>query len=320
MAEQWLRKCKLTVQINKNEPIALDLSDFHITFQVAQPTTDQPKYAEIYIYNLSAKTMNLLAGDDNQIKDTQVLLEVGYQSTALNLLFKGNVFQYRRGRDNQTDTWLCILAQSSDKYKQNAVINQSVPAGVSINDMNQLLMGEVQKYNVEQGYTPTLSNQQYARGRVFFGSLDRHVQQFCADNNLNFHVSDDVLNMYKIGHYIEKPAISITRHTGMIGMPELTTEGLNVSCLLNPELQRGGRIVVDLGNLQTEAYDIQYGKQGIDQPQKNANTATNKQGYFIVQSVQHFGDNRGDTWYTQTVSTAPGAVQPMTGISIKGVS
>ena len=320
MAEQWLRQCKLTIQVNKGETRALDLSDFHITFHVSQPTTDQPKYAEIYIYNLSAKTMNLLAGDDNQIKDTQVILEVGYKSKPLTVIFKGTVFQYRRGRDNQTDTWLCVLAQSSDAYKQTAVINQSVPAGVSITDMSQVLMNEAQKYNIEQGHTTELSDQQYARGRVFFGSLDRHIQQFCADNNIDFHVSDDVLNMYKLGKYIEKPAILLTRTTGMIGMPQLTTEGLNVSCLLNPQITRGARIVVDLGNLQTEGYDVQYGKQGVDQPQKNANTATNKQGYFIVQSVEHFGDNRGNDWYTQTVSTAPGAVQPMTGISITGVS
>lgn len=66
MTLQWKRNCKLTIQLDQSEPKALDLSEFKITFQVSQPTTEQPKAAEIYIYNLSSETMNLLAGVDSQ--------------------------------------------------------------------------------------------------------------------------------------------------------------------------------------------------------------------------------------------------------------
>ena len=56
MTLQWKRNCKLTIQLDQSEPKALDLSEFKITFQVSQPTTEQPKAAEIYIYNLSSQT------------------------------------------------------------------------------------------------------------------------------------------------------------------------------------------------------------------------------------------------------------------------
>ena len=50
MTLQWKRNCKLTIQLDQNEPKALDLSEFKITFQVSQPATEQPKAAEIYIF------------------------------------------------------------------------------------------------------------------------------------------------------------------------------------------------------------------------------------------------------------------------------
>ncbi|MEQ1191211.1 hypothetical protein ABLU13_19660, partial [Acinetobacter seifertii] len=65
MTMQWMRNCRLTIQVDKNAPEALDFSDFKITFVVSQGTTEQPKAAEIYIYNLSHQTMNLLAGVDD---------------------------------------------------------------------------------------------------------------------------------------------------------------------------------------------------------------------------------------------------------------
>ena len=74
MSLQWGRLCRLTIQINKDAPEALDLSDFHIYFHISQPTTEAPKAAEIYIYNMSKETMDLLCGIDDQKIEGQVIL------------------------------------------------------------------------------------------------------------------------------------------------------------------------------------------------------------------------------------------------------
>lgn len=319
MSLLWKRKCKLTIQINTGEPDALDLSEFKINFRVAQPTVEQPKYAEIYIYNLSQETMNKLADVDNKKTKTKVILEVAYGSAPLEILFKGEVFQYRRGRENGCDTYLCVLAQTGDDYKQNAVINTCIPANTTVDEMGNVLIKEAENYGIDQGYISQLSDQKYPRGRVFFGSLDAHIQQFCNDNNITFSVADDVIHTYPLGGYLLQSTIKIDRTSGMIGMPQLTSEGLNVTSLINPKIQRGSYIEVDLSQMQTQNFDITYGQQKVDQAQKDANTATNKQSYFIVQSVEHVGDTRGDEWYSQMICTAPGAAQPMTGVSITGV-
>lgn len=318
MTLQWKRNCKLTIQIDANDPKALDLSQFKIVFTVGQATSEQPKAAEIYIYNLSDSTMNLLAGVDSQKINTQVILECGYGSE-LSVVFKGRVFQYRRGRDNPTDTWLCVLAISGDAVQNDALVNQSIPAGTSKNEVSNILVSETNKYGLVTGEIASISEQQYPRGRVFFGSLHDSIQQFGKENNIDFDYSDDVISsINKLGFSVE-PVQVLTPKTGMVGMPQLTSEGLIVKCLLNPKLKRKGRVQVDMSNLQTESYDIGYSSQQVDQPYKNPKLATNAEGMFIIQAIEHSGDTRGDEWYTHLVCTAINAVVPKSGITINAV-
>lgn len=318
MTLQWKRNCKLTIQVDQNEAKALDLSEFKITFQVSQATNEQPKATEIYIYNLSAKTMNLLAGVDSQKINTQVILECGYGSE-LSVVFKGRVFQYRRGRDNPTDTWLCVLAISGDAVQNDALINQSVPAGTSKNEVGNLLVAETNKYGLITGEVADISEQQYPRGRVFFGSLHDSIQQFGKENNIDFDYADDVISsINKLGHSVE-PVQVLTPKTGLVGLPQLTSEGLIIKCLLNPKLKRKGRVQVDMSNLQTESYDISYSGEGKDQVFKNPKGIEAAKGMFVIQAIEHSGDTRGDEWYTTLVCTAINGIVPKTGITYTAV-
>lgn len=319
MAEQWLRQFKLTIQLQKGAPEALDLSQFKIYFRIGQATRDTPQAAEIYIYNLSDDTMNKLAGNDSENKDTIITLEFGYKGSPLEIIFKGQVFQFRRGRDNPTDKWLCVLAQAGEHLKNYGVINQSIPAGTTIDDAGKALNKEMEKYDVVTGEVPQLSDQQYPRGRVFFGSLYNHMEQFYTENDIVFDISDGMFTANTIFGHLNKAEITLNRDTGMVGMPQLTTEGLEVTCLLNPKLKRGVRINVDMKNMQTESYDIAYEQQGKDQDFKNPNKATNLDGVFIIQAVEMVGDTRGTECYSNLVCTALNATVPKSGVSIKAV-
>ena len=320
MSLQWGRLCRLTIQINKDAPEALDLSDFHIYFHISQPTNETPKAAEIYIYNMSKETMDLLCGIDDQKIEGQVILEAGYEDSGLEIIFKGKVFQYRRGRDNQTDTWLCILAQSGDAAKNNAIINQCVPAGTSVEETKNILLKGYEEAGLQLGESPQLSDQKLIRGRVLFGSLDTTMKQFSKDNDLAYSLSDDEIHMRVIDKYTIEPVQILNPQTGVIGMPQLTSEGLNITCLLNPKLKWGGRVQVDMTNMQTESYDINYGGQMVDQPYKNPNLATGADGMFIICSIERTGDNRGNDWHDSLVCIAVGGTVPKSGVSITGVA
>lgn len=320
MTLQWNRKCKLTIQINGSGPEALDLSDFKIVFNVGQPDVNTPKYAEIYIYNVSLETMNLLAGVDNLNTDNQVLLEVGYGDEALTTLFKGTVFQYRRGRDNPTDTWLCVLALSSDKTVNYQTISETIPAGSTINNMKDQLLAGYQQAGLQLGESPELSSQQLIRGRVVFGSLHENMLQFAKENECAISVADGGITMSLNDRYITLHDVQVlSAETGMIGMPQLTSEGLKVNCLLNPKMVYAGRVQVDMTNLQTEAYDIQYGQQEVDQIFKNPKLAIGAEGVFVILSVIHRGDTRGNQWITELICKSINGVTPKSGVAITAV-
>ena len=319
MTMQWMRNCKLTIQVDQNEPDALDFSDFKMTFIVSQPTRDQPKAAEIYIYNLSHETMNKLAGVDDDKKNTQVILACSYGKDEPEVIFKGRVFQYRRGRYSQVDTYLCILAIAGDQVRNDAIISQSVPAGTPIQGLSDLIVEEAKKYGVDSGDLVQLSDQKYPRGRTLFGSFHGLIERVGRENNITYDYSEGVLNSTELDKFSIQPIFVLTADTGMVGMPQLTSEGLVVKCLLNPKLKRMDRIQIDLTNLQSENFDISYSGQEVDQPYKTPKLATNAQGIFVIQAIEHSGDTRGDEWYSNMVCTALGAVVPKTGISINAV-
>lgn len=319
MTMQWMRNCRLTIQVDENAPEALDFTEFKMTFVVSQPTTEQPKAAEIYIYNLSHETMNKLAGVDDDKKNTQVILACSYGDDEPEVIFKGRVFQYRRGRYDQVDTYLCILAIAGDQVRNDATISQSVPAGTPIHGLSDLIAGEIKKYGIDAGELAKLSDQKYPRGRTLFGSFHGFIERVGRENNVTFNYSEGVLNSTDLDKFSIQPIFILSAETGMVGMPQLTSEGLIVKCLLNPKLKRMDRIKIDLTNLQSENYDIAYSGQQVDQSHKTPKLATNAQGIFVIQAIEHSGDTRGDEWYSNMVCTALGAVVPKTGISINAV-
>lgn len=319
MTKQWMRNCRLTIQVDESAPEALDFTEFKMTFVVSQPTTEHPKAAEIYIYNLSHETMNKLAGVDDDKKNTQVILACSYGKDEPEVIFKGRVFQYRRGRYNQVDTYLCILAIAGDQVRNDAIINQSVPAGTPIHGLNELIVEEAKKYGIDAGDMIQLSDQKYPRGRTLFGSFHGLIERVGRENNVTYDYSEGVLNSTELDKFSIQPIFVLTAETGMVGMPQLTSEGLVVKCLLNPKLKRMDRIQIDLTNMQSENYDISYGSQEVDQPYKTPKLATNAKGVFVIQAIEHSGDTRGDEWYSNMVCTALGAVVPKTGISINAV-
>lgn len=129
-----------------------------------------------------------------------------------------------------------------------------------------------------------MSDQKYLRGRTLFGSFHGFIERVGRENNVTFDYSEGVLNSTDLDKFSIQPIFILSAETGMVGMPQLTSEGLVVKCLLNPKLKRMDRIKIDLTNLQSENYDIAYESQGKDQPHKTPKLATNAQGIFVIQA------------------------------------
>ena len=339
--KQFGRQCRLTVQqsqqaqeaaaaqaaLNATEEdssgpatrLAVDLSAMKIVFHINQATIDNPQFAEIYVYNLSEDTMNKIDNNGSSGNGQTVILEVGYGED-IATLFKGQAFQFRRGRENQTDTWFCILAQAGNQALSTAVVNVTHPAGTTQKQIRDHIKDEFKKCGVDSGYMCDVSEQGLPRSKSVMSSLADYLKQFCNTNNTDAVIEDDTIKMIPRGGNNGEPAFVLTTKTGLIGRPQLTTDGLNVTCLINPRLKWGGQIQVDPKSIQVPLYDIGYQGQYVDQTQKTLATAAGEQGRYNIISVSHHGDTRGDDWYTDIIAVGVGAQVQISGTSIRAVN
>ncbi|WP_277561368.1 phage protein [Acinetobacter beijerinckii] len=317
MSENWERACQLVVGLEAGKSEALDLSSFRIVFSVGQALVGQPGTAEVYIYNLSTETMNKFKGENGEFNTGQdFALYAGYKDN-LGLIFQGQVFQFRRGRESPTDTYLCIIAQNADTQHNFAVIKGTLAAGRNLEQEKQVIAETFKSNGAKTGYLAPAANQDEApRGKTYFGLASDYLNEYASNNNQDTGYVDGEITIIDRNRPADASAYVLKPLTGLIGMPQLTMSGLRAECLMNPKIKIGSQVQIDSKLIQTENYDTTYSQQGVDQPFKQAFGAD---GYYNVVAVTHDGDTRGDIWQTSIVGTGVNAVQAVSGVAIHGV-
>ncbi|MDH0030308.1 MULTISPECIES: hypothetical protein [unclassified Acinetobacter] len=318
MSENWNRVCQLIVGIKKGEPDALDFSNMRIAFEVRQALSGQPSVAEVYIYNISVETMNKFKGDDQQFTTGQdFALYAGYEGN-MGLIFQGQVFQFRRGRESPTDTYLCIIAQNADQVHNFAVIKGNLAAGYDLEQRKQEIIKAFKDNGVQSGYlAPSANSAKASRGWTIFGQASQYLTEYADNNNQDWaYGADGEITIVDRNQPADPTAYLLSTATGLIGMPQLTASGLFAEVLLNPKIKLNDQVQINESLVQTENFDTGYGQQEIDQDFKQAFGAD---GYYKVVGVSHSGDTRGDVWTTSVVALGVGATQAITGVAISGV-
>ncbi|WP_043614300.1 hypothetical protein [Chromobacterium violaceum] len=327
MTQQWIRAIKLLVQLDASGN-ALDLSAFRIRFFVKQAFTGMPGSAEIRIYNPSATTAKQLAALNptynpdgtlaNGVAPLNVILQAGFEGNC-DTIFKGQLRQARRGRENPTDTYVEILAQCADVAHSCAVMNTSLAAGWGPSDMHAAIGQSFSQYGINPGYAPSLPEYKMPRGRVMYGMTRDFMGNFADSHNLSWGYANDEFNCTPAQGTTNDQAVVINTKTGMIGMPELTPAGVNVRCLINPLIKRPGQpIKLDNASIQTPNLNVAYGADA--QNFFIGQNALDADGLYKVVSIQHLGDTRGQMWYTDTINIGINSTQPVSGASINAVT
>lgn len=318
MSENWKRACQLIVNVKKGGTEALDFSNMRIAFEVRQALDGQPTIAEVLIYNLSTETMNKFRGDDQKFTSGQdFALYAGYEGN-LGLIFQGQVFQFRRGRESPTDTYLCIVAQNADVQHNFAIVKGNLAAGYTNEQRKQLIIKAFKDNGVENGYlAPAASEAKAPRGRTDLGLASQYLDEYADNNNQDWaYDSNGEITIVNRKQPPDAKAYVLSTANGLTGMPQLTASGLSAECLLNPKIKVGDQIQINESLVQTQNYDTGYGQQEVDKDFKQAFGAD---GYYKVVGVSHAGDTRGDIWQTSIVALGVGATQAVTGVAIHGV-
>lgn len=300
--KQWLRTATLLVT---NAIHKLDLSKTHFKFSVVSADFEMPDNAAIRIYNLSATTAALIRTEYENI-----ILQVGYEGTAEQIIFQGDIKQFRTGREGPVDTYLDILAADGDKAYNYGFMNRPFAAGSTA---QQRITEAAKAMGLKIGQMPNFQDlpdmtntnpDRLARGRVAYGLARDTLRDAVNTLNCSWSIQNGTINITPLRGYLAGDAVVINRLTGMVGIPEQTDEGIRVQCLINPRIRIGGLIQLNSADInqiiQKKEGDpsVYNSYTGIQYASKVAEAADGK---YRVYSIDQVGDIRGNDWLSTLV-------------------
>lgn len=300
-SQQYLRKCNLVVSQGTT---GLDLSALRIKFRVLAMDADRTPAAVITVFNLKDQTASQI-----QKEFTFVRLQAGYESGNFGIIFQGTIKQVRRGRMDAKDSFVEILASDGDFWRSFGMMNKTVAAGSTIQQRADAIvtaanqMGDAAN-NLDAGATTIPlkagTGGTLPRGRVMFGLSSYHLTNIAESGQSSWFVQDGKLNIVTRTGYLPGEIVVLNAQTGMIGVPEATEQGIQFTSLLNPQIRLGRRVQIANKDLKSAINTTTIREQGFPRFSdiNFAATVTND-GVYRTLLAEHFGDTRGNEWFTR---------------------
>jgi hypothetical protein len=307
MSNQFIRKIGLIV--SKGEE-GIDLSAFRIQFNVVAPDIDSPPTATIRVYNLADATAKRI-----QDEFQYVSLQAGYEGGNFGIIFQGDLIRIRRGRESNIDTFIEFMASDLEQWFNFAVVNKTVDKGQTqlknqittiINDTK----GQAGTQGIEQGSVPDDlgTGGTLPRGKVLFGLARNRMTDVSNTGDATWSIVDGKVQFIKLDGYGPNEVVVINAATGMVGIPEATINGIEVTCLLNPLIKTGSRIKLnnsDITTTQTNAANVQGDKVPVGFPNISGiqfYASLSNDGVYRVIVAEFAGDNwANDPWYSKMI-------------------
>lgn len=281
--------------------------DFRCTFKIRHCGFDTPGTAEITIYNLSNTTANRLIREYNTVQ-----LQAGYIHGHYGLIFQGTIKQYKKGRESAVDSYLTLYAADGDAAFNNTFTAYHQEKGEKDDAWQTRAAADATARqgtvgDLQRGIGGTLPN---PRGSVSWGYAMDQLREHQRTTGSVWSMQNGVLQNVRSTSYAQGDIVVINAGTGMVGVPEVTQDGIVVTTLLNPNYFIKQRVRLDNKELnqffrpgddptQPNAFYSTYGgyTTGADLP-KNWFASTNEDGDYAILVLDHQGDTRGLPWYS----------------------
>lgn len=263
-----------------------------VTFMIDQTPNAERSYGEITIYGLNRASRDAVYQEGDR-----VLLTAGYEAS-YSVTFDGEINNVEIGRDG-ADSYVKLFCMSGLEAWRGDYIDRSWGDNTPY---SQILRDVAGRFGLPVEFVGDFSDFPRAlKGKSF----DRSAQSAMRSLEKGLGKMD---KGYGFSWFIENGTVVIAREdaeranaaefvysavTGLIGPPEITEKGVDITVLMNPVIRPFDTFRVEAINQQLTFNGIYY--QGQDFAQ------TNGQGRNKVISVKHEGDSHGDTWETQLV-------------------
>ena len=285
-----------------NQTVARTIKDpIRITFDLYKSVLLEANTCIITIYNLSPDTEREIIQQGSEI-----ILEAGYQENT-GIIFKGQLFQPIRGKENGTDYFLRLLCIDGDAYLNLTWDSETL----SSNNTRRQLAEQVMRSSTNQLDSVDLSqlpNENFMdgsismneRSKVVFGCPGKCLNNIAKMSNSTFYVDNNVGKFFNPNSTSGlQNAHLINKETGMINQPRQIDRGVEVRCLLSPEIQLGDFIKIDNKSVIVKEYE--YGSIPY---------LLDRDGIYRIIKMHAVGDSRGQDWYWDLTTITQSGLTP----------
>jgi len=288
-----------TKERDTEHDIEIDVSALRCVFKTnAMRQTPQVSMCTLEVYN-----MNIATEGDIISEGFQIRIEAGYQEGQYGLIFEGDIVQVIRNRENGINYKLEILALKGTKIYNGAnFVKAKIAAGskpreviktIAANADQKIEVGEISK---------NLSEQQLPRGKVIFGDPNKYLRDITIGNDAYYWEEDGQLVVRKtIDEIPEGHVVEYTPNTGLVGTPQYTDNGINITVLMDCRIKIDGLVKIDNEIIRHQLINVSFDNEGKMQKQASQRTMFDEDGEYQVMQVSHRGDTHGDTWVTEVV-------------------
>lgn len=318
MSNQFVRRCELLLISTTGK--ALDLSAFRIKFTVEAMDTEHPNSAAIRVYNLDPGTVNKI-----QHEFQYVTLNAGYVNGAYGTIFVGTLKQFRFGKEDPVTTFLDLLAADTDIQVNNSFIAATLAAGHTAVDvfaacqdaMNKAgkaanptappLVTNPQNTNPSSKlYIPHLSGgaQINPRGKVLYGYPKNYIGSTAARLQCTWSIQNGQMQFIPYSGFLAGETIELSQLTGVIGIPEITNEGIKIKALINPGFKVGATVRLN-DRLLNQVINAAGNANAYNSYKEIPLYATvGRDNLYRIYVVEWEGDTRGQPWYADLICLA----------------
>ena len=267
MSELWLRTVKAKFE---GDGGTLEVEKLRMSFRVSKSLSGSPNTAEIKIWNLSKENRYKIKREFDK-----ATLEAGHvRAGNRGVIFNGFVRDVRHTRES-TDIVTTVECGDGDEGYRKGVISKTYPAGATPKEMIDDLLEAMPE--VDRGVIEGLDDlPAYPRPVTMYGSVVDELDKIGRTHQLYWSVQDGALEVIRGNRAIDEVVV-ISQASGMIGVPDITDNGIQVDVLLNPELRIGRTIEV-----RSEVLEM-----------------NDEQGRFRISSLEFVGGNRENPFFAR---------------------
>lgn len=304
----WKRKCTIKIQGegNGNNDSEIDVSNLKCVFNI-QTDLNNISTCAFEIYNVNSATENFIVKNGYGL-----IISAGYEDERFGAIFEGTILQAITTIEEENFK-ISILAMCGDSTMEQNFIKLSCN---SVKTRDQLkLMGDNAQKPVDINISSEVKDNELPRGKTYFNTVSKYLKDITRRINNVFYklVKEQTSNeanspkakieIKGIDENTETiKAVEISPETGLIGVPQVSDEGVVIRTLLDPRFIIDGQVKLKNSLIQRNLIAPNNGSYY----QQYANIS--ETGDYRIMFVRHTGDTYGDTWISEIICKGPNSM------------